>query len=428
MTKSVECQAIKPVAGANVQKRQNDVDGAIAEHSALTQSKLQATRLTRFAPKYRNVPMPTTTVECKDKANSDSVKSLPVCQKTLQPKASVVHTKSQIIPTRTIASPSVKQQDYSSANADISSTDFGSIGVGSSAIENDRQLQHLCKSGSRENEECRLGLLDSLSKMLGFSTLVHSPNKHLADTEQSRQLKVRLSMDDPLLDEMHRCAHRLFVSGCSISELRTAGVQAAHLCEMGVSYEDWSQKCNLGVRDLVFLNATWGQIVAMGFLPRHITTDRDKSGPVVLSQLPLLVTMDKLERTLGLTVDEAVFELSFSTADFGVLGENMSTLMRKGFNRTHVTHMSEPPYNFEEALAASPSDLHFLFACQQETTKVQTTNFSAQSTGQPLREKAHERTKPQALLSDRAYLERQCRNKVQQKSNQTSNNKAFCFS
>lgn len=384
---------------------------------------LKSSQTKAFAPKYRQTPMMSVT-SAKVKGVVKTKESMPCKQQQNTENLEINNAKKEIT-----AKMSALPQQYTSAKVDLSASEFRTIGIASSAIENDRQLTHLCKSTSRPSDECRLGLLDSLSNMLGFATHGRTHTEDVTETEQKRQLKVRLSMEDPLLDEVHRCAHKLFVSGCSISELRTAGVQAMHLCEIGVTYADWSQKCNLGVRDLVFLNASWSQVIAMGFLPKHITMDRDKSGPVILSQPPLSVTMNTLEQTLGLTIDEAVFELSFSTADFGVLGEDMTSLMHKGFNRTHVKHMSEPPYNLQEALGATASDLHFLFSCEQADTESQTNKSIQICIEQQAREKSNVRSKTSSVLSDRAYLENKSRTTGQTtNSNQNAKEKAFCFS
>lgn len=241
-----------------------------------------------------------------------------------------------------------------------------SIHTGSSPIENDRQLSTVAPDDSASlqvTEEYTYtsapSVLGTISAMLGMT--LHEQSRvctgHSNVVLQKRDLRIRLSMDDPSMSVAHRTAHQLFVTGRSVSELRGAGVTALHLQEVGVTYNEWSRQCGLGVRDLVFLEAEWQHIVRMGFLPTHIVQNRDQAGPVVLAGDPLNVTMDMLEENLGLTVDEAVCEIGFSAADFGVLGETFGSLCKRGFTPEHITHMREPRYNFEVALGASPEEL-----------------------------------------------------------------------
>ena len=96
----------------------------------------------------------------------------------------------------------------------------------------------------------------------------------------------------------------------------------------------------------------------MGFVPRHITKNRDKSGPVTISDLAKC--HHGRSRTACTSVDEAVSMLG-TTADFAVFGETVSSLVNRGLNKSHVDEMKEPPYNFLTALKASPADLKYLF-------------------------------------------------------------------
>jgi hypothetical protein len=63
---------------------------------------------------------------------------------------------------------------------------------------------------------------------------------------------------------------------------------------------------------------------------------------------------------LGLTIDEAVFTLGFTAADFAVLGETVTTMRRRGFDHSHVQQMQEPVFNFESALRATQAELETL--------------------------------------------------------------------
>ena len=241
----------------------------------------------------------------------------------------------------------------------------------SSVVENDRQLiavdldGRAYTSGHLQSLPLHRSLLNSISQLLGIQStepgvLLGSASLTPSHTKQ-RDLQVRLCMNDPLISEQHRMAHKLYVTGKPISELRAAGIEAVHLSEIGVTYDDWSQCCDMGVRDLVFLNADWQLLLQMGFQPRHIVNDRSKSGANVLSEPPLCVNYQTLEETLGLTIDEAVFTLAFTTADFAVLGETVTTLRRRGFDRSHVQHMQEPVFNFESALRGTQTELAVLF-------------------------------------------------------------------
>jgi hypothetical protein len=265
---------------------------------------------------------------------------------------------------------------YNSALVDDSMNGHPLVTVRSNVAENDRQLMSVDVEGrSHANGHLYIplhrSLLNSISQLLGIQTtdselLIGGSSLSTGHTKH-RDLKVRLCMNDPLISEEHRMAHRLYVTGKPIAELRAAGIEAVHLSEIGVTYDDWSQCCDLGVRDLVFLNADWQMLLRMGFQPRHIVGDRSKAGANVLSEPPLCVNYQTLEDTLGLTIDEAVFTLAFTTADFAILGETVATILGRGFNLSHIEHMHEPVFNFETALHGSPSELYNLFPIAEST-------------------------------------------------------------
>ena len=262
-----------------------------------------------------------------------------------------------------------KRLMYHSQEVDANLNGSTVIGANSSAIENDRQLSKVdmrVAAGTAMLTSLPLhkSILNSISQLLGLQSAgVHPLGSHTptAGYAKQREMMVRLSMNDPLFSETHRTAHCLYVSGKPVTELRAGGVTASHLMEIGVTYDDWAHTCDLGVQDLVLLNAEWLVLLQMGFQPKHITDDRTKAGPNVLAQPPLSVTFDTLEQTLGLTVDEAIFSLAFTTADFSVLGESLTSLMKRGLNSAHVAYMQEPAFNFEKALAASPDAINRLF-------------------------------------------------------------------
>ena len=255
---------------------------------------------------------------------------------------------------------------YNSPLVDDSLNGRALITARSNLAENDRQLTAVdidCRAHANGQMPLHRSLLNSISQLLGIQTADSEllPGALPVAHTKQRDLQVRLCMNDPLISEEHRMAHRLYVTGKPISELRAAGIEAVHLSEIGVTYDDWSQCCDMGVRDLVFLNADWPLLLQMGFQPRHIVTDRSKAGANVLSEPPLCINYQILEETLGLTVDEAIFTHAFTTADFAVLGETITTLRRRGFELSHVQQMREPAFNFESALRATPAELAILF-------------------------------------------------------------------
>ena len=258
---------------------------------------------------------------------------------------------------------------YHSPEVDANLNDSPVIGVNSNAIENDRQLNSLdvrvpTSSVTVTSLPLHKSLLSSISNLLGLQDADMHYLRSSASTHghsKLREMQVRLSMNDPLFSEKHRTAHRLYVSGKTIPELRAAGVDATHLMEIGVTYDDWAYTYDLGVQDLIFLGAEWKVLLQMGFQPNHITADRTKAGPTIIAQPPLCISFQTLEQTLGLTVDEAVFSLSFTTADFSVLGESLNSLIKRGLNHTHVAYMQEPIFNFEKALNGSADAITCLF-------------------------------------------------------------------
>jgi hypothetical protein len=165
-------------------------------------------------------------------------------------------------------------------------------------------------------------------------------------------------MEDPLLSEIHLLAHKMYIAGKGVVELRSSGVTAMHLAEIGVTYDEWSACYGFGVKELVFLGVDWQTLCLLGFKPRCITSDRCKSGPSVIAAPPLDVTFATLESTLGVTLDEAVFQLDFTTADFAILGETLESLEEKGFTDAHARHMGEPMSNYSIALAKKTTPAH----------------------------------------------------------------------
>lgn len=258
---------------------------------------------------------------------------------------------------------------YRSPQVDSALNGHTMISSGSSATENDRQLRAIDSVKILNSCTLHQTLMSTLSTLLGLHT-DDADRLSLATSKSNklRDLQVRLSMNDPLLSEQHRIAHTLYVAGKSLSELRAAGVEAQHLCEIGVTYTDWCGCYELGIQDLVFLKADWNVLCKMGFIPRHIVENRAKSGPVVLAKPPLNVTFQLLEQTLGLTIDESVFQLGFTTADFSVLGENLTTMTKRGFNATHARHMSEPTFNFETVLGGTQSMIDQMFCTETNNT------------------------------------------------------------
>jgi hypothetical protein len=116
------------------------------------------------------------------------------------------------------------------------------------------------------------------------------------------------------------------------------------------------------------MGGNWQEAIAMGFTPMHIRNDRVKSGPNVLVDVPFKLDWDMMERTMGITIDEAVFELDFSTADFAVFGETVRSLVRRGFAPVHVRKMNEPAGNYELSLEADKADVTFLFGREHVTS------------------------------------------------------------
>ena len=157
-------------------------------------------------------------------------------------------------------------------------------------------------------------MVEYLAQSLGFESSDTTGAQPLTSgVHKQRVLRVRLSMDDPTIDDVLRRAHQLFVSGETLQSLRAAGVTAQHLMRIGVTFEEW-HRCGLTVRDLGFMGATWRDVARMGFCPSHMTRCREGSGPSVLAGHPFSATFDDLERDLGLSIDEAIYVHHMTTA------------------------------------------------------------------------------------------------------------------
>ena len=178
--------------------------------------------------------------------------------------------------------------------------------------------------------------------------------------DKRRTLRVALSMHDPTICSTLVRAHQMFVCGESLKALRAAGINIGHLIRIGVTFEEWV-RCGYSARDVGFMEGQWHNLAQMGFTPKHMVSKRENSGPAVISAHPFNATFNDLERDIGLTIDESVFECELSTADFSILGETVGTLRRRGFHSAHAQHMKEPPYNYTMSLDATEHDILFLF-------------------------------------------------------------------
>ena len=207
--------------------------------------------------------------------------------------------------------------------------------------------------------------VNSMSTLLGLGGKAKVESNAIKTEERQRELKARLAITDPTVSVADADARMCFVAGAELNTMRTSGIKARNLQEIGVTYTDWMQ-CGYGVAELVSMEASWATIVEMQFLPEYITEHRKTCGPHILAKEPLRLTFADLHQTLGLCIDEAVFDLNFTTADFQVLGESAENLIKvHGLCMLHAKHMRASPDMFISDLQASPTDLARLFETEQ---------------------------------------------------------------
>jgi hypothetical protein len=266
----------------------------------------------------------------------------------LQEPLEISPKEPEIIAVHPVMTP--EAEVYYSLHVDAKLNGISVLDNTSNAAANDRQLGMLDASLSGPVQNT---LATTLGRLLGLGQ-----NQIGLPSAAQRDLRVRLCMDDPLLSEIHLLAHKMYVAGKGVVELRSSGVTAMHLAEIGVTYDEWSACYGFGVKELVFLGVDWPTLCLLGFKPSCLTSDRCKSGPSVIAGPPLGVTFATLESTLGLTLDEAVFQLDFTTADFAILGETLESLEGKGFTDAHARHMGEPSSNYTIALAKKKPPAH----------------------------------------------------------------------
>ena len=175
----------------------------------------------------------------------------------------------------------------------------------------------------------------------------------------TRFIRTSLSLNDPTVHEKYKKMHQLYVCGCPLSEMRSQGCTMEHIISIGVSYDDWTIKAGYGLKEIAYMGGGWIHVVAMGFLPCHLK-DREKNGPAILKAVPFCVSWRDLSSDLGLTIDEAIFDVGMTTSDFNMFGETMSSLIARGFGIKHRKHMKEADQNFIYALSASPEDLSLI--------------------------------------------------------------------
>ena len=253
------------------------------------------------------------------------------------------------------------------------------VNVRDGPLENDRQILLLDASAIRVQDRCRqnrqnrlsvdqptdafgTGLVRSFTDMVGLT--VSGPNvldqeERRVDQREGRYMRVQMSLQDPTIDKLLQRAHEMYVSGCPLAEIRTQGCEMKHLVRIGINYDDWTHKCGYGLREVAFMGGGWQHAVAMGFLPIHMNL-RDRNSPSHLVDAPFAVRWLELERDLGITIDEAVFDVGLTSADFAILGETLESLLHRGFGPHHVQHMAEPKSNFEYTLGATSGQLRAL--------------------------------------------------------------------
>jgi hypothetical protein len=281
------------------------------------------------------------------------------------------------------------------------------ITVGSSPVENDRQLMRLhtkesekagstgeVRPGQRNRYQPMSDIVRSFTDLVGLTTQRVSDGlnvpAHLLpinmDSFQSRHMRVQLSLNDPTLPQVYRTAHRLYVTGCPLVDMRSHGCTMRHIVGIGVHYDNWTYQCGFGLREVALMGGSWHDAVDMGFSPAHMS-ERDRNGAALLRDGPFNLTWNDLEYDLGLTIDEAIFEVGLTSADLAMLGEDLNSLIRRGFGSQHAQHMNEPSCNFQSTLNACPEDIDYVFGSNfsdKKKTAVSRTRKSVITQADPL--------------------------------------------
>ena len=256
--------------------------------------------------------------------------------------------------------------------------------------ERDLHIQNTTQSKLRYRSSSAEGgmgtIARSFSDFIGFTkpsktqANLTDPNLHNMNSNVCRDVRLQLSMNDPSLPSLLRKAHQEWVKGTPLQEMKTMGIGPDQLIKIGVNWSDWAKKQHYGVKELAFMGGEWRHAVQMGFEPADIVRDRNLCGPNLLREY-WKVTYSDLEWDLGITVDEAVGKFKFTTADFAVLDETLSTLIRKGFGQQHISTMDEPASSFTMTLGAEEHELRKLFDMPD-------TNHSTEPTGQVAQQRA----------------------------------------
>ena len=193
-------------------------------------------------------------------------------------------------------------------------------------------------------------------------------NNQKAAIEKRKAIKIKILINaDPTLKKEHRDAHTMLVSCAPLETLKAAQITVKTIAEIGVTFSLWLS-WGYEIRHLIFLGANWQDLLILGLSHYHIQKYRSKAGPAVLAAPPLNVTFKTLYTELGISVDDAVNSLKFTTADFAVLGEDLDSLIDQGFNHEHVKTMGEPASNYVLAFKANPKQLRTLGLTATGTT------------------------------------------------------------
>ena len=167
---------------------------------------------------------------------------------------------------------------------------------------------------------------------------------------QERHTKLLLGMGGVSLQQ--RNLFDMFVAGAKINALVSAGLKATDLSTLGIGVVEWHDQAGFGAKELAAIDATWPDLLAMGFTTDMMFSQRATFGPHILTVEPFNITFETLTHDMNETLEELVHVHHASSSDLSLLGMDWRKFVQCGGDQALVISMAESVSGMESNLCA----------------------------------------------------------------------------
>jgi hypothetical protein len=191
-------------------------------------------------------------------------------------------------------------------------------------------------------------IVGRFSKWLSYS--IWGEGDRTSHNNQQLHTKLLLGIGGVTLEQQN--LFEMFVAGAKINALVSAGLKATDLPILGVGVEEWHSQAGFGAKELAAIDATWPDLLAMGFTTGMMFTRRATFGPHILAVEPFNVTFEILSYDMSETLEELVHVYHASSSDLSLLGVDWRKFVQCGGDRAFVISMEESISGMESNLCA----------------------------------------------------------------------------